>query len=161
MRVLAALEFLKLPLGLFLLRDERVFLILKLLLGLALASLGLRALVNTGLSAYRDLQSATLDWTVLGFGIAVSLATALVFGILPALQLSRTDVRDAMRDSGRTIADPAPQGLRGAFVVAQVALAFVLLVGTGLLVRSLVRLNAVETGSPSTLPVTRAVCGPP
>jgi putative ABC transport system permease protein len=115
-------------------------------LGLALASLGLRALVNTGLSAYRDLQSATLDWTVLGFGIAVSLATALVFGILPALQLSRTDVRDTIRDAGRTIADAAPQGLRGAFVVAQVALAFVLLVGTGLLVRSLVRLNAVDSG---------------
>lgn len=116
-------------------------------LGIALAWLGLRTLVNTALSAYPDLRGVTLDWTVLAFATLVSLATALIFGILPALQLSRLDVVEVVRDSGRTAtAGPARRRLRGAFVVAQVGLALVLLVGTGLLIRSLLRLNAVNPG---------------
>jgi putative ABC transport system permease protein len=116
-------------------------------LGIVLAWIGLRAFVNTGLSAYRDLQHVTLDWTVIGFAIVISLATALVFGILPALQLSRVDVVEVVRDAGRgATAGPTRSRLRGAFVVAQVALALVLLVATGLLTRSLLRLNAVDTG---------------
>ena len=114
--------------------------------GLALAWFGLRTLVNTGLSAYRDLQNVTLDWTVVGFAILISGATALVFGILPALQLSRIDVVTAIRDAGRATAGPVRSRLRDGFVVMQVALALVLLVGTGLLVRSLLRLNAVHPG---------------
>jgi len=115
--------------------------------GIVLAWIGLRTFVNTGLSAYRDLQHVTLDWTVIGFAIVVSLATALVFGILPALQLSRLDVVEVVRDAGRgATAGPTRSRLRGAFVVAQVALALVLLVATGLLTRSLLRLNAVDTG---------------
>ena len=77
----------------------------------------------------------------------VSLATALVFGILPALHLSRLDVVEVVRDTGRTTtAGPARSRLRGAFVVAQVGLALVLLMATGLMTRSLLRLNAVDTG---------------
>ena len=115
-------------------------------LGIALAWMGLRTLV-TRLSAYRDLQTVSLDWTVLGFATLVSLATALVFGILPALQLSRLDVVDVVRDSSRTAtAGRSRRRLRGAFVVAQVGLAMVLLVGTGLLIRSLLQLNAVDAG---------------
>jgi len=115
--------------------------------GFALAWLGLRTLVNTGLSAYRDLQNVTLDWTVVGFAILISGATALVFGILPALQLSRVDVVTVIRDAGRAAtASPGRSRLRDGFVVMQVALALVLLVGTGLLVRSLLRLNAVHPG---------------
>ena len=71
-------------------------------LGIALAWVGLRTLVSAGLSAYRDLQNVTLDWTVLVFAMLVSLATALVFGILPALHLSRLDVVEVVRDTGRT-----------------------------------------------------------
>ena len=116
-------------------------------LGIALAWVGLRTLVSTGLSAYRDLQNVTLDWTVLVFAMLVSLATALVFGILPALHLSRLDVVEVVRDTGRTTtAGPARSRLRGAFVVAQVGLALVLLIATGLMTRSLLRLNAVDTG---------------
>ena len=115
--------------------------------GIGAAWVGLRTLVNTGLSAYRDLQNVTLDWTVIAFALSVSLVTAVIFGILPALQLSRLDVVEVVRDAGRsTTAGPARSRLRDAFVVAQVALALVLLVGTGLLIRSLLRLNAVATG---------------
>ena len=88
-------------------------------LGIALAWVGLRTLVSTGLSAYRDLQNVTLDWTVLVFAMLVSLATALVFGILPALHLSRLDVVEVVRDTGRTTT-AGPARVRGAFVVAQV-----------------------------------------
>jgi putative ABC transport system permease protein len=117
------------------------------LLGVALAWAGLRTLVNTGLSAYRDLQDVTLDWTVLAFAALVSLGTALVFGILPALQMSRRELTDVFRETGRTAtAGPARGWLRSAFVVAQVGLALVLLIGTGLLIRSLMRLNAVDPG---------------
>ncbi len=116
-------------------------------LGVVLAWAGLRAFVDTGLSAYRDLQNVTLDWTVIGFAVVVSLTTAVLFGILPALQLSRLDVVEAVRDAGRgATAGPARNRLRAAFVVAQVALALVLLVATGLLTRSLLRLHAVDTG---------------
>jgi|KBSSwiStaDraftv2_1062776.scaffolds.fasta_scaffold14991_4 putative ABC transport system permease protein len=114
-------------------------------LGIALAWMGLRTLVSTGLSAYRDLQNVTLDWTVLVFAMLVSLATALVFGILPALHLSRLDVVVVVRDTGRTTT-AGPARVRGAFVVAQVGLALVLLMATGLMTRSLLRLNAVDTG---------------
>ena len=114
-------------------------------LGIALAWVGLRTLVSTGLSAYRDLQNVTLDWTVLVFAMLVSLATALVFGILPALHLSRLDVVEVVRDTGRTTT-AGPARVRGAFVVAQVGLALVLLMATGLMTRSLLRLNAVDTG---------------
>jgi putative ABC transport system permease protein len=115
--------------------------------GTGAAWVGLRTLVNTGLSAYRDLHDVTLDWTVIAFALAVSLVTAVIFGILPALQISRLDLLEAVRDSGRsTTAGPARTRLRNAFVVAQVALALVLLVGTGLLIRSLLRLNSMATG---------------
>jgi hypothetical protein len=59
--------------------------------GIGAAWVGLRTVVNTGLSAYRDLQDVALDWTVIAFALSVSLV-AVIFGILPALQISRLDV---------------------------------------------------------------------
>ena len=64
--------------------------------GTGAAWVGLRTLVNTGLSAYRDLHDVTLDWTVIAFALAVSLVTAVIFGILPALQISRLDLLEAV-----------------------------------------------------------------
>ena len=114
--------------------------------GITIAWVGLRTLVNTALSAYRDLQNVTLDWHVIGFAVLISLATAVLFGILPAWQLSRVDVVEVVRDTGRTTAGPGMSRLRSGFVVAQIALAVALLVATGLLARTLLRLNSVETG---------------
>jgi putative ABC transport system permease protein len=76
-----------------------------------------------------------MDATVLAFGVGVSLATGLLFGILPAIRASRLPVRAATRG-----------GLRSLLVIAEVALAFVLVVGTGLLGKSLLRLTAVDAG---------------
>jgi putative ABC transport system permease protein len=76
-----------------------------------------------------------MDATVLMFGVGVSLATGLLFGILPAWRVSRLPVRTGTRG-----------GLRNLLVIAEVALAFVLVVGTGLLGKSLLRLTAVDPG---------------
>jgi putative ABC transport system permease protein len=114
--------------------------------GITIAWVGLRTLVNTALSAYRDLHNVTLDWHVIGFAVLVSLATAVLFGMLPAWQLSRSDLVEVVRDSGRTTVGPTMSRLRSGFVVAQIALAVALLVATGLLARTLLRLNSIDAG---------------
>jgi putative ABC transport system permease protein len=82
------------------------------------------------------LDEVRMDPMVLLFGVAVSLTTGLLFGILPALRVSRTD----------PVHIRARSGLRNLLVIAEVALAFVLAVGTGLLAKSFVRLTAVDAG---------------
>jgi putative ABC transport system permease protein len=88
-----------------------------------------------------------LNWPVFAFGMLLSLATGVIFGVIPALQISRPDLMEVLRDSSRsTTAGGAGQRMRGAFVVVQVALSLVLLIGAGLLTRSLLRLNMVQPG---------------
>ncbi len=117
------------------------------MIGSALAWAGLRALVNTAFASNPDLHGATLDWTVVAFALAVSGCTGVVFGVLPAIQIARPDLMQVMRESGRSLsAGSARSRLRSAFVVSQVALALVLLAGSGLLIRSLIRLNATDPG---------------
>jgi putative ABC transport system permease protein len=91
--------------------------------------------------------SVSLNVRVLAFTLVVSVVTALLFGILPALQASRPDLTTAFKDANRSMtAAPSRLFLRNAFVVMQISLAVVLLTGAGLLVNSLLRLNRVEAG---------------
>jgi putative ABC transport system permease protein len=85
-----------------------------------------------------------IDTTALGFTFAISLLTSALFGLVPALQLSRIDLHEALKEGGRT-AGPRNR-LRSALVVAEVALAMVLLVGGGLMINSLWRLARVNLG---------------
>jgi putative ABC transport system permease protein len=87
-----------------------------------------------------------LDLRVLAFTAAVSLVTGLVFGLVPGLHGSRVSLVPALKEGGRASGAPAPQRLRSGLVVSQVALALVLLVGAGLLLRSLHRLQSVDPG---------------
>ena len=87
-----------------------------------------------------------IDGRVLAFAVAVSGLTALAFGLAPALRLSRPDLSSALKDGGRGGSSPARYRLRQALVVSEVALALVLLVGAGLLVRSFTRLLEVDPG---------------
>jgi putative ABC transport system permease protein len=88
-----------------------------------------------------------MDSTVLGFALLVSIMSAVVFGMLPALQASRPDVIDALKDSSRgTTVGPSRRMLRSAFVVAQIATALVLLIGAGLMINSFLRLYTVNVG---------------
>jgi putative ABC transport system permease protein len=87
-----------------------------------------------------------LDAAVLGFTLFVSLVASVAFGLAPALQASRTDINEALKQAGGRGGAGSGRRLRGAFVVAEVALALVLLVGAGLVVRTLYNLHEQYAG---------------
>jgi putative ABC transport system permease protein len=87
-----------------------------------------------------------LDAAVLGFTLLVSLVASVAFGLVPALQASKTDLNDALKQAAGRSGAGAGRTLRGAFVVAEVALALVLLVGAGLVVRTLYNLRGQYAG---------------
>ena len=87
-----------------------------------------------------------LDARVLGTMMAVSLATSLIFGLAPAFQTTRLDIRSVLAAAGRGNSGPRRHWTRGALVAAEVALSVVLLVGAGLLVRTLQFLNGLNPG---------------
>ncbi len=87
------------------------------------------------------------DLFVLGFTLVISLGTGLLFGLVPALRATRTDLTSALKEGARTLAGPTSYfGLAKLLVVAQVALSLVLLVGAGLFVRSLQNLQGQDLG---------------
>jgi putative ABC transport system permease protein len=105
---------------------------------------GLRAL---GPGSVPRLAETTVDARILGFALVLSLCTGLLFGLLPALRASRADLGEVMKEGARgTAGGPARERLRGTLIVAEVALSFALLIGAGLLLRSLERLLAVDKG---------------
>jgi putative ABC transport system permease protein len=111
------------------------------LLGLLLALWSfafLRQLVPAGM---RDATELHLDPSVLLFALSVSLLAGLGFGLAPALQASRTDLNEALKSSSARSGFGGQRRMRDAFVVSQVALSLVLLVGAGLLVKTLSRLR--------------------
>ena len=88
-----------------------------------------------------------LDWRVLGFTLVASVVTGILFGFAPSLQLSKTDVQDSLKEMGRGVSGSRRHNrLRNLLIVAEVALSVVLLVGAGLLFRSFLQLQAVNTG---------------
>jgi putative ABC transport system permease protein len=123
---------------------------------LAVGGGGLGVLLGIwGLDAIKAFAGATLpqfaliriDPAVLAVTAAVSVLCGLGFGLLPAWQASRTNPHDALKDGGRgSSVSRSAQLTRGALVIAQTALAVVLLVGAGLLLRSFWKLSQVETG---------------
>ena len=90
-------------------------------------------------------RTSPLDWRVLAFVVAVSTATALVFGIAPALTATRTDVGSALKKSARTVGRSG-SGLGKSLVVAQVTISLMLLVGAGLFLRTVQNLRRVDLG---------------
>jgi putative ABC transport system permease protein len=113
--------------------------------GLGFAAWGLDALVALAPASVPRAAAISLDGRVLGFTIAIAVVTGIAFGLMPALAASRPDLQDALKDGTR--GTTAGRGrLRQALVVAEVTLSLVLLVGTGLMVRSFVRLRNVDPG---------------
>ncbi len=92
------------------------------------------------------MNGVQLSGSVLVFNIAVSLLTGLLFGVLPALRSSQTNLQDTLKDSSSTTTDSGGKRLRGTLVVAEVAFSVALLVGAGLLVKSLVVLLSSDNG---------------
>jgi putative ABC transport system permease protein len=96
------------------------------------------------INANSRVATLTIDASALWFTFALSILTSLLFGLAPALQLSRFNLNEALKDGGRS--GGSRNRLRSTFVVAEVALAMVLLVGAGLIIKSFWRLTRVDLG---------------
>jgi predicted permease len=114
--------------------------------GIALAYWGLQVLVALTPADVVRLTATGIDGGVLGFTLAVSVLTSLLFGLVPALHASRIDLADAVKNGARVSGGGGAIRTRAVLVVAEIALAVVLLTGAGLFVRSLVALQNVELG---------------
>jgi putative ABC transport system permease protein len=113
--------------------------------GLLLVRLGIRTLVAIAPPGLPRIDAIAVDAKVFGFTFAVAAVVGLVVGLLPALRASRSAIRPSLHEQSRQ-ATTSHRLLRRGLVIAQVALALVLLVGAGLLLRSLNRLFAIPTG---------------
>ncbi|NOT07292.1 MAG: ABC transporter permease [Gemmatimonadales bacterium] len=115
-------------------------------IGLLLAWVAVRGLVAFGPASIPRLDSISLDWTVAAFTLAVSLATGVAFGLAPVWHATRTDLSAALRDRGPAGGGARHHRLRGVLVGSEFALALVLLVGAGLMVRTMAALQRVDPG---------------
>jgi predicted permease len=113
--------------------------------GLAFAWWGTKALLKGLPAALPRADEVSLDSRVLLFTLALSLFTGVIFGLIPALRATRTNLNDVMRQSGRS-STGFRHRLQGTFVAAEVALALILLVGAGLMLRTLAALWRVNPG---------------
>jgi predicted permease len=131
-------------------------------LGIGLSTLSTRALAVLGQGNLPRIEEIGIDWRVLAFAGGLSLLTGVVFGLIPALQLSRQDLNPVLRAEGRGSAGSRVHShARGALVVAQVALSMVLLVGAGLLIRSFVQLRNMSAGFDRRNVLTMSISLPP
>jgi putative ABC transport system permease protein len=115
-------------------------------LGALLATWAIKAFVASQPSTVPRIDLIAVDARVLLFTAGLSIVTGAVFGLAPALRASAPDLLTTLKESVRTTSGLATGRLRSALVVAEVALALVLLVGAGLMVRSFSRLMAVDPG---------------
>jgi putative ABC transport system permease protein len=116
-------------------------------LGIGLSWLATRALTRWGAGQLPQGIPVGIDLRVLLFTVGISLVTGIVFGTVPALQLSRTDLQSTLRDEGRgSSAGHGRVRMKSLLVIGQVALSLLLLIGAGLLLRSFGKLLQVEPG---------------
>ena len=117
------------------------------MVGLALAYAGTRALVAFGPTQLPRLEEIGVDGTVLAFTAGISVLAGLLFGALPVLRLSARPLASTLNQEGRGgTAGKDPQRARSLLVMAQVAMALMLLIGSGLMIRSFQELRAVDPG---------------
>ena len=98
------------------------------------------------MGAVRGWDSLGMDWRAVAFAVAASAFSALLFGMLPAIRASRTDLSSAFADAARGTTAGRGSTLRSGLVVVELALALTLLAGSGLMMRSLMKLMSTETG---------------
>jgi putative ABC transport system permease protein len=115
------------------------------LIGVGLAYLGIRELLAIAPENLPRLNAIGIDLKVLGFAVVAGLLSAALFGVVPALRTAKPNLMETLRAAGRTSALGAA-GLRNAVVVVEVALAFVLLIGSGLMLRTFLNIQRVNLG---------------
>ena len=118
--------------------------------GLFVAYWGVSALVaalpESQLNALPFLKSLRIDKNILAFSFGLSFLTGMVFGLAPAIQSSRLDLNEVLKEGGRNMSAGPGHRLRSALVMSEIALAVVLLVGAGLMMKSLLRLLQANIG---------------
>jgi putative ABC transport system permease protein len=116
------------------------------LLGLVLASWTISLLSRVTHETVPRMSGMHLDGKVFAFNLVVSLLTGIVFGLIPAWRSSKTDLQETLKDSSSSTTETQGKKLRGALVVAEVAVSVALLIGAGLLVKSLLLLLKSDNG---------------
>jgi predicted permease len=115
--------------------------------GLGVAALALRTLIAIDPTSLPPLAPVSLDWTVVAFTLAIGVITTFVFGLMPALRVLGLNLVDALREgSQQATVGSNRQRLRSALVVAEVALAVILVVGAALMLKSLAALGRIDLG---------------
>ena len=114
--------------------------------GLLFALWGTSIIEGAGAGVHPMLTQIDLDLRCLAFTFVISIASGLLFGLAPAMQVSKTGLTDSLNEGGRSGGSATSNRLRGALVVAEIALTLVLLVCAGLLIQTVVRLRDVDTG---------------
>jgi putative ABC transport system permease protein len=115
--------------------------------GLLVAKIGISVLLALKPAALRRFSAIHMDLRVFLFVFAISLLTGLLFGLLPAWSASRGDIAEALRENARALGSGASRSLLRSFLVtAEIALALILLVGAGLLIKGFLHLRSVNPG---------------
>src|SRR6185436_14648941 len=114
--------------------------------GLVLAFWAVGFVVSLSADTIPRVREISIDPRVAAFTLLVSVVTGVLFGLAPALQVSKPDLTDALKESGRTTAGARRNRLRSLLVVTEVALSLVLLIGAGLMIKSFSKLNDVDPG---------------
>lgn len=114
--------------------------------GLALSFVSLRLLIPFIPEEINQAKDISLDFNVVLFTFGVSALTGIIFGLVPAIQASRPDLNESLKDGARDSSSATQGRLRNLLVVSEVALALVLLVGAGLLINSFARLSQIDPG---------------
>ncbi|HKR12948.1 MAG TPA: ABC transporter permease [Pyrinomonadaceae bacterium] len=115
-------------------------------LGLVVASWAMSLLAKVAHESVPRMDGVAINGRVLAFNLGASLFTGILFGIAPALRFSKTDLHETLKDSAATTTDTRGKKLRGALVVSEVAVSVALLVGAGLMVKSLMVLLKSDNG---------------
>jgi predicted permease len=134
--------------------------------GMLLAKWLVQVIAHLDALALPGVGEIRLDGMVLGFTVALSIATGILFGLFPSLKASRPDLAEELRVSGAAYGSAAPQSIfgvttRGLLVVAQISLSIILLIGATLLLKSFARLRQIDPGFQSAHVLTMKIALPP
>lgn len=114
--------------------------------GLLIGYWGVKALVALNEDRIPRAHEISLDWKVLLFTFGVSIVTGVLFGIVPAIQTTKADLHETLKEGGRSAAATTKQWIRSSLVVVEIALALAVLVGAGLLVKSFLHVQQINPG---------------
>jgi len=115
-------------------------------LGIVWATSTFDFLAHLAPGAMTGFKTLAVDWRVLVFSTAIAALTAVIFGLVPLVQVRRLELSHSLKQNSRTLAGSGSSRLRAILVCSEVALAFVLLIGAGLLLQTFARLRAVDAG---------------